>query len=195
MSKNTNWCRLALLAVTAVAGLTWTTPGRADDAPTTAPSTMPATGMTTDDPRFGAWKKFKVGSSATIAGNITMQGVEEHVEQTQTLTDVKADSVTVEDKITMTAMGNSQAMPPQSETIKAKTDKMGLKLTGEKDVEAAGKTYKCKVYEMAAKPDQLGGAKGTFYTNDDVPGGTVEMDITDKTGAVKTFKLTGCDVK
>jgi hypothetical protein len=178
---------------------------RADDA-TAVPS-----------PRYAAWAKCKPGTSATLSGDMDMgQMGKIHTEITRTLVSVTPDAATVTVLSKITMMGTERPGRTRTETIPAKEPPRDMKQTGTVDVEAMGKSYKCKVYEatgaaagqaspVAGRPG-MGGpgapagynpadAKATAYISDDVPGGMVKLEVTGAAGKLVTFVLTAVDVK
>ncbi len=171
----------------------------------------PARAEDVDSPQYGAWAKFKPESSSTLAADIKMgAGNSFHIETTMTLKSVTAQQVEVEATGKVNIMGQDRTTPPQTRTIPAKETKQDRKDLGEQDVQAMGKTFKCKVYEitgggasgLAPSPrgPAAGGAnpnaKATLYVNDDVPGGVVKMDVSSGPGGqAMSFTLTAMDVK
>src|SRR4051812_32423765 len=111
-----------------------------------------------DDPRYKAWAKFAPGSTSTLAGQMTAQGMQMQMEMKSTLADVKPEAVKVDQELTITVMGNVQQPPKRTQTINAKAPKADVVEKGEQDVEAMGKTFHCKVIEVKRMP--MGGGPG-----------------------------------
>ena len=157
------------------------------------------------NPKYTNWAKFKPGSSNTIAADADAPQGKVHIEVTRTLVSVADDELVVSTKTVINIMGNDREMPAMKETIKAKEIKEDIKATGEQDVTALNKTFKCKVYEVTPKPDAekntklvpgLEGRKTTVYINDDVPGGIVKLESVLKDGKTPiTFVLTAMESK
>ncbi len=138
-----------------------------------------------DNPQYSAWAKYAVNSSQTLEG--TMQAGSMKITQTMVrkLTEKADDHLTVEMTVTMQMMGQEHATPPLKITVPAKTDpKSATSLANEK-VEAAGKTFDCKVYEVKSDSPKGGGdAKMKIWVSSDVPGGLVKMETTSTRGTV-----------
>jgi hypothetical protein len=156
-----------------------------------------------ENPKYHAWVKFKPGSNSTVTADMDIQGSKIHISMTRTLISIDDSTAVVETKSTVSVMGHDHAAPARQESIPAKTDKDLITQTGEKDVEAMDKTFKCKVYEAkedpnagptrgAPNPDAM---KATVYASDDVPGGLVRLEATQKDGKPLTFILTAMESK
>jgi len=166
-----------------------------------------ATSARADDmvanPKYSAWAKFKVGSNSTMDADMEVGGNKFHIQTVRTLISLDADKVVIESKTTVNIMGHDQAEPATRETIASKIGKDQIIATGEKEISAMGKTFKCKVYQAKGNPDMkqdhMGAnteaMKATVYTNDDVPGGLVEIDTTGNDGKGLTFVLTAMEAK
>ena len=165
---------LAALAAVFALGLAFAAPVRAADE--------------VANPQYHAWAKFKPGSSATLTcdAKVGKQQQEIHIEMTTTLTSVTPEAVEVTSSSKVEAMGHSNNPTPEPRSISAKAPAKDVKEAGEKDVEAVGKTFKCKVIEVTG---ELAGSNGkkprtgkyptdmhaTLFVNHDVPGGLVKM--------------------
>jgi hypothetical protein len=156
-----------------------------------------ARGEQVDSPRYQAWAKFKVGSSHTLQGEADAGGMTIHSEMTETLAEVTDDHVTVETTNTTNVMGRDHTTPPRRRTIPAKEDIKDAKQVGTEDVQAMGKTFSCKVWEVTeaptgAAPGQPGANAGDqrhgsakIWASPDVPGGVVKMEVKGHTGGPK----------
>ncbi len=160
------------------------------------------------NPKYAAWSKFKPGSYNTVASDMDAHGSKIHIEVKRTLVSVSDDEVVVETKTTVNVLGHDHEYPGVNQTIKAKIDKEEIKQTGEQDVQAMGKSFKCKVFEASGKTDapapdkhevpgsNIEGRKATVYANDDVPGGIVKLETVGADGKTAiSFVLTDMQVK
>jgi hypothetical protein len=152
------------------------------------------------NPKYLAWSKFKPGSSETFEADIQSQGTRYHIQTTQTLVSLSDDAAVVETVSTATVQGQKPNQSTKRETFKARAGPTDLKQLGEKEVDAMGKTFKCKVFEGTGKPAAAANAnptamKGTIYISDDVPGGLVRLDAVGADGKIQTFILTAMDAK
>jgi len=125
----------------------------------------PLRGGQVDNPEYKAWASFKVGSSRTLTGVHTGGFSSTKVSYPSTLVKVTADQVTLH--------GGGP--------VPAKLDQKDIKYVGEESVNVMGKTFKCKVYEMAKKTWNAasGGQKssqGKLWISDEVPGGVVKSE-------------------
>jgi hypothetical protein len=159
-----------------------------------------------DNHKYQVWAKFKPGSSSTIATDMEKGTAKFHLEMTRTLISIDSDNAVVETVSKVTVMGQEHAAPARRETIPVKIDKEkdSIKETGDKDIDAMGKTFKCKVFEAtgdpdapaahgpAANPDTM---KATVYISEDVPGGLVRLDSNGQDGKAITFILTAMESK
>jgi hypothetical protein len=155
------------------------------------------------NPKYLAWSKFKPGSSETFEADIQTQGQRYHIETKQTLVSVTDDEVVVETLSKGTVKGQRPTESSKRETFKADAGATDLKLIGEKEVTAMGKTFKCKVFEGTGKSstpaagakESPAALKGTIYLCDEIPGGLVRLDTAGPDGKTQTFILTGVEVK
>jgi hypothetical protein len=162
-------------------------------------STVVEHGATTDratveNPLAAGWAKFKVGSTATYAMDMTAPGGP-NIKGTATLTlkSVAATAVTLDSA----AVIGGQTVPSTA-TFPATVDADAAKHTGTADVVAMGKTFKCEVYELeqAAFGPAGGGSTMTVYISADVPGGMVKAVAHPKSGQENgTLTLTATDAK
>ena len=168
---------------------------------------MPArAGDMVDNHKYQAWAKFKPGSSSTISADIDKAGNKIHLDMTRKLVSLDDDKVVIEVASTVTFMGHDHAAPTRQETYPAKIDKekVDIKKTGDKEIDAMGKTFKCTVYEATGDPDAPTGRgavmnpdnmKATAYISDDVPGGLVRLDGKGQDGKDMTLVLTAMETK
>ena len=100
------------------------------------------------------------------------------------------DKCIIESAITM---GEGMPTNKMKQNVNAKIDKSKLNETGEEDVEAAGKTYKCKIVEMTIarqNPNanaRVNEVKAKLWVNGDVPGGIVKMETTLHSGTMTSL--------
>ena len=171
-------------------------PTRAADAPqATAPTTAPTTAPEEliDNPQFDHWAKFEIGSSATLSTEILMGGQKVSTVSTNKLLEKGDEQIVVEISGTMNIAGQKNELPPQKQEIPAQIAKRSITQTATEKVDAAGKTFDCKVYEMLNDPGQPD-AKAKVWLSDEVPGGVVKLQATLPNGTV-TGSLTSFEVK
>jgi hypothetical protein len=167
---------------------------------------LPVRADDVDSPQYAAWAKFKVGSSETLAADITAGPNAVHVEMTQTLVSVADDQIEIESVAKVEANGHSNNPTPIKRTIKSKAPATDVKETGTQDVKAMDKTFSCKVLELTgdtavATTPRAGSrqpppaSKVTLYVNSDVPGGLVKLESLTADGKTTTFVLSAMDVK
>ena len=161
-----------------------------------------------DNPQYTHWAKFKAGSSSTLTcdSKVGPNAIDIHIETTTTLDSVTPDEVALTSSSKVDVMGHSNNPVPVKKTIKAKAPAHESKQAGEKDVQAMGKTFKCKVFELTGNAAAANNAKGanaknvkdakaTIYVNGDVPGGLVKMELTGGDGKTMVFNLTAMTAK
>jgi hypothetical protein len=170
-------------------------------------SCLPArAGDTKDNPNYQVWAKFKPGSSSTVVADIRDGQDNIHIETTRTLVSVTADQVVVKMVSIRKTKGHETTQTPVNQTFAAKIDKEEIKETGTRDMDAMGKTFKCRVWDSApAKPAPAAGQdskivaaegmKATIYVSDEVPGGVVRLDGVAQNGQSVTFILTKFEAK
>jgi hypothetical protein len=158
------------------------------------PATAPA--ATVDNPQYGMWSTFKPGSSATMVGDIDAGAMGKvHLEVTQTLQSVTADAATLSQATRVTLAGQPQpARPPATQVVPAKQATEAMTQTGTADVQAMGRTFSCRVYEVGRSAG-AGSPKGTAYVANGVPGGVVKLVLVGPNGKSLTFVLAATDVK
>lgn len=150
-----------------------------------------------DNPKFAAWSKFNIGSSQTLE-SVTGDGNKQvTTDQTRTLTEKTDDYLVVEMKSTMIMAGQSMEGAPHTEKIPAKLDKDTKETpAGEEKIDAAGKTYDCKVFTVT-QPNALPGRPDStvkMWVCADVPGGIVKMETSAFKGTV-TWLLKSSETK
>jgi hypothetical protein len=170
-------------------------------------SAIPArAGDMVDNQKYQVWAKFKPGSFSTVSMDMEKGATKIHLELTRTLISVDSDNAVVETVSKMTFMGQDHASPARRETISAKIDKDkdSIRETGNKDIDAMGKTFKCKVFEATGDPDapashgpsvNLDTMKATVYISDTVPGGLVRLDSNGQDGKPVILVLTAMESK
>ena len=143
-----------------------------------------------DNPQYQNWAKYNVGTSVTHEAVSTIGGKEVHITTTNTLVEKLEDKCIIESAITM---GEGMPTNKMKQNVNAKIDKSKLNETGEEDVEAAGKTYKCKIVEMTIarqNPNanaRVNEVKAKLWVNGDVPGGIVKMETTLHSGTMTSL--------
>jgi hypothetical protein len=154
-----------------------------------------------DNPEYKAWAKFKVGSSRTLTGahGGGASFVATGSSSLSTLLAITSDKVTIKGDVPIFGYG----------PITARIDEKDIKYIGEENVQAMGKTFKCKVYTLPKKTwnAATGGQKSSQlkkWINDEVPGGLVkEENAISEPGPspdlqyhrTETFLLTAYEVK
>jgi hypothetical protein len=129
----------------------------------------------------------------------------------KTLISIDPEKAVVQTQSTVNIMGRDNNAPPRQETISAKGGDESYQSAGEKDVQAMGKSFKCKAYEATRQPAptppgvppaaanapgaNAQGAKALVYISDQVPGGVVRLEATGQAGQNMVFILTGMDAK
>jgi hypothetical protein len=128
-----------------------------------------------DDPESKAWASFKVGSSRTITGKSTGGFLTQKVAYQSTLVKIADGQVTIQTQTT----ANGRLVSRQAQPVATKIDQKDIKYIGEESVDAMGKTFKCKVYEMAkiTSPNGAKSSQSKKWICDDVPGGLVKVEV------------------
>jgi len=144
-----------------------------------------ARGEEVDNPQYQAWAKYKPGSTRTLAGELG-KGSGLSMEMTSTLKDVTPEHATLSTKTTVNMMGQSRQRPEVEQPVAARMQPRDISAAGEEDVEAAGKTYKCRVFDVrsessgranAAPTSQPAPSTARIWVSSDVPGGLVKMIV------------------
>ena len=182
----------ALFALLAVAAAT------RGQAPTTAPSAAPAAaGPMVENPAYAAWAKCPPGTVVEQTVSRTREGRTFSATTATTLVAVTPDAVKLEQALTM------EGAPPQKQSadVPAKlpeatvnvTNMPGLsrKEVGREDVSVDGKSYACRIFEIA------GTANGTAvsvrsWESLDFPGNMVRTHA--KMGEAAETKIEGTKV-
>lgn len=155
---------------------------------------------TIDNPKYLVWSNFKEGSSSTVSADVQSEQKNMHIDVAKTLKSVAADQVVVETVVTT----NGKAAAPTTETIAAKTLDDSIKIAGNRQILAMGKTFQCKVWDVtgnssnsshAGMAPQVNGTKAIIYVCPDVPGGVVELDSVNQNGKQINFVLTAMEAK
>ena len=140
-----------------------------------------------DNPQYKGWAKRNPGSTATLKGKTVAMGHSMDMEMTQKLIEVKPDEVVIEASTVVSMAGNKMPAHTMKQTIPAKVEKDPANPNpdqpkiewqeGEEKVEVMGKSLTCKVYESTM--EQGGNTmKAKVWNSDEVPGGTVKMQVT-----------------
>jgi hypothetical protein len=147
------------------------------------------------NPTFENWKKFAEGSNSTLSMTIEAVGQKMTSEAVSKLVKKEDDGVTIEVSSSMEIAGQKQTMPPQTQKVAPKVEKADAPTqVGEstEKVEAAGKTFDCKVYEVSKKQPNGQTVKAKMWVSDDVPGGVVKMEAKSEqanvSGVLKSFE-------
>jgi hypothetical protein len=144
-----------------------------------------------DNPIYQAWAKFNIGSNETLDGTVSGQGFNMTFEYQYVLSEKADDHVTLMITTTMSVMGQ-QHTNSRSQTIAAKVDSIKAQQIGEDKVDAAGKTWDCKVWNIPDMANQSTTVK--VWAADALPGGIVKMDATTPRGNVE-FLLKSYEAK
>lgn len=167
-----------------------------------------ARGEDVPDPRYKVWAKYKVGSSSSYTGSMNGGTMPMQMQMTMTLQELTDDHATLEVSTTMTVMGQPHTST-RTQQIPAHGPAMDVKVIGEEDVQAIGKTFKCKVIERASDvptasaaghaPGAGGTATAKVWESSDVPGGMVKLEVnhTSPNGQAGglSFVLSAVDIK
>lgn len=124
-----------------------------------------------ENPEYKAWASFKVGSSRTLTGKTTGGFKTIELQDQAILVEIQNDKVMI-----LHPNGVAQVKPAP---LPAKVDEKNAKLVGTETVQAMGKSFKCKVYEMAkiSSPNGAKSSQTKKWICDDVPGGIVKVEV------------------
>lgn len=132
------------------------------------------------NPRFAHWTKFAIGSSETLQGDVQTGGMTMTFVATYTLTEKADDHVTLTVDVGMQMFGQPHNHT-RTETVPSTYDSTNVQSLPDEKVDAAGKTFDCKVYQI---PDsQKSGATAKIWAADGVPGGLIKLQATGVGGA------------
>ncbi|HTL29438.1 MAG TPA: hypothetical protein VL282_09455 [Tepidisphaeraceae bacterium] len=137
------------------------------------------------NPQFDHWTKFGEGSSATVTTTIDAGGQKMSSESTNKLTAKAEDNLTVEISGSMEVAGQKHTIPTQTQKVTKMVEKADApqQVTEKTEkVEAAGKTFECKVYELTKALPNGQTIKAKTWMSTDVPGGVVKMEAKSETG-------------
>ena len=141
------------------------------------------------NPQFECWKKFAEGSNSTITTVIENKGNKFTTVSTNKLVAKADDKMEIEISGTVDMLGQSRALPVQKQTVPAKMekDKVPTQVAeATEKVEAAGKTFECKIYEF--KRDVSGKPMtAKCWLSDEVPGGVVKMEAKTEEGGISAI--------
>jgi hypothetical protein len=153
-----------------------------------------------ENPEYTVWAKFKEGSSFTLAQDREVGGAEKvkvHTEVASRLVRITPALAVVETALVTTKGDVVTRTTPSRKEIPARTDHPALREAGDAEVEAAGRRFKCKVYEFVAEAaesaerdprsrpatrPQVQAVKGKMYLSPDVPGGVVKAEFAGPAG-------------
>lgn len=147
-----------------------------------------AYGEMVDNPQYQGWKKFGEGSSATLTSTMSAGGQKIESESVRKLVSKADDSVTIEVTASVTFAGQSHSTPPHEQKIAAQIDKKDADVsTSNEKVEAAGKTFDCKVYNITQATPDGKSVTAKVWITDEVPGGVVKMEAKTDRGDVTSI--------
>ncbi len=141
-----------------------------------------------DNPQYQGWKKFAEGSSATLTSTINAGGQKVESESVRKLVSKADDAVTIEVTANVTFAGQAHTSPAHQQKIPAQIDKKDAQVsTSSEKVEAAGKTFDCKVYNVTQTTPDGKTVNAKVWITDDVPGGVVKMEAKSDRGDVTSI--------
>jgi hypothetical protein len=143
-----------------------------------------------DNPAFAAWSKFAIGSSETLTAELqgaNPQAAKMTMEMVRKLVEKADDHITIEVTSTINVAGQKKEMPSRNQNVPAKMAKKDVKSSGTEEVEAAGKKYTCKVYDVKGFSAQNPDATVKLWVNDDIPGGLVKMEAQSPRGTMTSL--------
>jgi hypothetical protein len=144
------------------------------------------------NPQYSTWAKHKLGTSIVLQATTTTGGASVNSQIVQTLAELTRDHLVIEVQTKIDGLSDAgvAAAPTQRITIKShvaksEIDKLALpdgtngQITpaGSENVSAAGKSYRCKVFDFSATQAGLN-FKGKLWRSDEVPGGVVKTEMT-----------------
>lgn len=141
-------------------------------------------GQQVDNPAYSAWSSYGIGSSETLDAKVNANGHEMNIQTTRKLVEKTDDYVKIEINSTMTMVGQNHDLPTQTMTVPAKMEKKDVKALGTEDVQAAGKTFSCKVFEVTELSSRDPEDKARIWVSPDVPGGVVKMEASSQHGTM-----------
>ena len=152
---------------------------------------------TVDNPQYAAWAGRKVGTSVTlVCQGDGPAGSAARVEVTQTLKSVTADAATVVSATKLSAQGQVHAAGrPTVLTVPARVPPADMRQTGTDTVAAMGRSFACRVYQVAQPVAGGGSSKAVAYLNDAVPGGVVKLVVANPAGGLLAFVVATVDEK
>ena len=155
-----------------------------------------------ENPIYKLWSGFKVGSSRTMTGTMSMRGMSMDMELKDTLVELAADHATIESASATIMQGQRHEAPAHKQTFKARDEKKEeWREVGKEDVKAMGRTFHCRVFEGKLPVPAQGGAPSggditsKSWISDEVPGGAVQMKISLPQGQEITYLLKDFQVK
>ena len=133
------------------------------------------------NPRFNAWSGFKIGSSATRTATMGAGGMTINIDIKETLVELTDDHAVIETVTTTSVGGQDHPGQPVRTTISSKDQPKEWKELRQEDVQAAGKTYKCKViqgkFAAPARGGQAADSDAKIWFSSEVPGGIVQVKV------------------
>jgi len=143
------------------------------------------------NPQYATWAKHKLGTSIVLQTSTTSGGASMNAQIVETLAELTRDQVVIEVQAKIDGLSESGiAAPTQRITIKAKVAKSEIDQlmlpdgtngqiapAGSETISAAGKNYRCNVYDFSATQSGMN-FKGKLWRSDDVPGGVVKTNMT-----------------
>ncbi|MGD0460852.1 MAG: hypothetical protein ABSB74_00020 [Tepidisphaeraceae bacterium] len=133
-----------------------------------------------NNPHYDVWARFKAGSSRTWTGTVQAGSLHIRVQMTSTLSEVTADHVTIETRTTTDFGHGPHTGKPLRDTQDAKIEAQDVKDLGEQTVQAMGRSFNCRVYQMMDDTvdgkERPWGGKAMVWVCSEVPGGVVKID-------------------
>ena len=139
---------------------------------------------TVENPAYKVWTKFGIGSSQTSTGEMQAGPNKLTTETKRTLAEKADDHITLDIASSVDVLGQHHDEPAHQVKIPAKAEKKDVQDLGTEDVTAAGKTFKCHVYEAKGFFTKNPEAKVKVWVNEEVPGGLVKMEASSPRGSL-----------
>jgi hypothetical protein len=143
-------------------------------------SCLAASAVADENPMYRSWARYNVGTKITVRNTSEAMGQKTVTTIVTTLVEKKADSIVLENKMSMEVAGNKMDMPAQTMEIPAampeipQTEEVADAPKPEihesdDTITIAGKEYKAKKVESTAKTGGMT-VQSTSWTSDNVPG-------------------------
>jgi hypothetical protein len=130
-----------------------------------------------ENPEYRYWADFKPGSWTTMKIDSHQNGLRFEGEVKATLISISAERATVQRQSKM-KIGERVVEETSREEVKARDDKAG-KILRESDVdfEVAGKTLKCKLYELIQEKTKGVKMNVKWWASAEIPSGLARMEM------------------